>query len=264
MKTSLIITTYNRPDALELVLKSVLLQSVMPDEVLIGDDGSGDETAILLKKYKSIFPVPLIHIWQEDKGFRVSRIRNLCFAKARFDYLISIDGDIIIHRDFVKSHILFSEKNTFLQGHRAMLNGNLTAKAIKHSLTSFSFFEKGIKNRKNTIHNIFLSKIFSKKSKNPKGIIAASMSFWKKDVFNVNGYNEDFEGWGKEDTEFGIRLMNSGVLKKDLRFCAVAYHLDHSNSSKNKYKDNLDKNLSILQDTIDKKAIKCQNGIIKL
>ncbi len=264
MNTSLIITTYNRPEALALVLDSVLVQTVMPDEIIIGDDGSKDETRLLIEKYNKRLPVPIKHIWQEDKGFRVAKLRNQCIQNAQNEYIISIDGDIVLHKEFIKSHVLNAEKAAFLQGHRVMLGEKITEKALKNGLKKYSFFDKDIKNRKNTIHNFFLAKLFSKKSKRKTGLKGGIMSFWKKDALKINGYNEDFEGWGKEDSEFGIRLINSGVKRKDLRFCAVTYHLDHGNSSKTLHRERFERNLSILQNTIDQKLIICKNGLEKL
>jgi len=264
MKTSLIITTYNRPDALALVLKSVLNQTMLPDEIVIGDDGSTDDTRMLIEKYKARFNVPVKHIWHEDNGFRVAKVRNQCIENATNEYIISIDGDIVMHKDYIKSHLFFAESNIFLQGHRAMLGKRLTEKAITQGLTNFSFLQNDIKNRKNTIHNLFFAKLLSKKSTDMEGIMGGIMSFWKQDAIDINGYNEDFEGWGKEDSEFGIRLLNLGVKRRDLRFCAVAYHLDHGKNSKLLHRDKYERNLSIMQNSIDKKLTKCKNGIIKL
>ncbi|MFW5755209.1 MAG: glycosyltransferase, partial [Tangfeifania sp.] len=76
MKISLIIVTYNRPKALEVILKSILIQTEIPHEVIIADDGSGPETAKLIAKYRNVFPCKLKHVWQEDNGFRAAKIRN--------------------------------------------------------------------------------------------------------------------------------------------------------------------------------------------
>ena len=263
MTVALIITTYNRPDALGLVLDSVLRQSVMPDEVIIADDGSGPATKELVEKYKSMFSVPLHHVWQEDKGFRAAKIRNEGIKKAGAQYIILIDGDIVLHKEFVKSHILMSGKNLFLQGHRAMLDAALTYKALKEKKINFGFWEKGIRNRKNTVHNWTLAKIFSRKSLSTKGIISCNFSFWRDDAYKVNGFNEDFTGWGKEDTEFGIRLLNAGLQRRDLRFCAVGYHLDHGNNNKHLQSPEYKRNLALLKETVTKKKKYCTNGLVK-
>ena len=264
MNISLIITTYNRPDSLELVFKSVSRQSVLPQEIIVADDGSTDTTKHIIEKYQNEFSISLRHIWQEDKGFRVARIRNLAIDAANGEYIISIDGDIVLHKDFIYSHKLFAKKGFFLQGHRALLNQELTREVLKKQIVNYSFFQKGISNKKNTIHNLFLAKIFSRQSKKIKGFMGGLMSFWKDDAIKINGYNEDFTGWGKEDSDFGVRLLNSGLWRRDLRFCAVAYHLDHLKDNRIATKGFYEKNLSMLENTIKNKEIICKNGIRKL
>ena len=263
MKVTLIITTYKRPNALKLVLNSILQQSILPGEIIIGDDGSGTDTTNLIKEYQTKFSIPVKHIWQEDKGFRVAKIRNKAILASNYEYIISIDGDIVLHQKFIESHLHFIKKGVFLQGHRVMLNPELTKRAIKLNLLKFSFFNLNLSNRKNTIHNFFLANIFSLISKKHKGLKGGVLSFWKEDALSVNGFDEDFIGWGKEDTEYAIRLLNLGIKRKDLRFCAVGFHLDHGNSNKDLESDNYKRNINKLNKTINQNLIRCKNGIIK-
>lgn len=118
MTVSLIISTYNFPKALDICLQSVLQQSVLPDEVLIADDGSREETKKVVEKFQKQLPVPMIHVWHEDNGFRLTVIRNKAIAKASKDYIIQIDGDIILNRHFIKDHKRFARKNSFVSGSR--------------------------------------------------------------------------------------------------------------------------------------------------
>lgn len=111
MKTTLLITTYNWPKALELVLYSVLHQHVMPDEVVIADDGSTEETKKLIDRYAEKMPVPVIWVWQEDKGFRRTSILNKAIAKATGDYIIQVDGDVVLSSHFVEDHIEMAQKD---------------------------------------------------------------------------------------------------------------------------------------------------------
>jgi len=262
-QVTLIISTYKRPDALRLVFNSIMRQSILPDEIIVGDDGSGTKTADLIKEYQSKFTIPLKHVWQEDKGFRVASIRNKAIKAALFQYIIEIDGDIVLHEKFIESHINFRRKGLFLQGHRALINSALTKKAIKNNILDFSFFSLNLKNRKNTLHNLFFANIFSRISKNHIGMKAGVISFWKEDALAINGFDEDFVGWGKEDTEFAMRLLNLGNKRKDLRFCAVGYHLDHGKSNKNLQSDNYKRNVNKLNETIKNNLVRCKNGIEK-
>jgi glycosyltransferase involved in cell wall biosynthesis len=255
VKVSLIISTYNRPDALEAVLCSVLGQSVMPDEVIIADDGSTIKTKEIVEQYRSKFSVSIQHCWQPDEGFRLSAIRNKAIALAKSEYIISIDGDIILHKFFIEDHKAHAREGFFIQGSRVLVNKGF----ILNQTTAVYFFTSGIRNRINTLRNSFLSSLFFITLKHRyKCIKGCNMAFWKSDLMHVNGYNEDFVGWGSEDKELAARLYNSGILGKRLKFSAIAYHLHHNS---NIDQELLDKNNKLLQFTIAEKLLVCQNGI---
>jgi len=126
ISTSLIISTYNRSDALELCVKSVLRQSLLPDEIIIADDGSKEETGELIHQLATTSVVPIIHVWHEDLGFRLATIRNKAIVKATKEYIIQIDGDIVLHKDFVKDHVRFAQKGSFVTGSRVLIREALT------------------------------------------------------------------------------------------------------------------------------------------
>jgi len=249
MTCSLVITTYNWSEALELVLKSVLSQTILPDEVIVADDGSGEETRVLIDNYTSNFPIPLIHSWQEDYGFRAAASRNKAIVKSNSKYIVLIDGDMILHKDFIKDHKKNAKKNYFIQGGRVLLKKNNT--------NNFSFFSRTLENRKNTIHSDILSQIFSTKQDTLKGIKTCNMSFFKDDCIKVNGFNEDFVGWGREDSEFIVRLFNRGIHRKTIKFNCIAYHIWHDENSRK----SLSKNDELLENTINNKLRWCENGI---
>ena len=257
MKITLIISTYNWPEALELILKSVMHQSKIPDEILIADDGSKKNTKDLINTYQK--KLNLIHVWHEDKGFRKSVILNKAIARSKGEYIIQIDGDILIHKHFIKDHLKHSKENTFIHGSRVFLGKELTKNSIKDSCFVFSFFEKNITNRFNMIHSPFLANIFSRKSKSLKGTRGCNFSFFKNDFIKVNGYNEDLTGWGKEDSELSARLINNNIIKKKLKFSALTYHLFHEFSSK----ENLQNNSLILNKVITENIKECNDGVRK-
>ena len=132
MKLTLIITTYNWPEALLLVLNSVKRQKIFPEEIIIADDGSNDTTKDLIISYKKNCDIKIIHSWQEDLGFRASRSRNNAIKKASGDYIVLIDGDTILHPNFVKDHIKSAEPGFFVQGSRALLSENQTTVSYTH------------------------------------------------------------------------------------------------------------------------------------
>jgi glycosyltransferase involved in cell wall biosynthesis len=254
---SLVITTYNWPESLELVLMSALNQIKPPDEIVIADDGSGQSTGDIISKFNIISSIPIVHSWQKDRGFRAAKSRNKAISKSKFDYIILIDGDTVLHPLFIQDHISNASKGFFVQGSRVLLNKSLTVSAISAKIICFSIFDKGINNRKNAIHSNFMSKIFSTKKNYLRGIKTCNMAFYKKDCIGVNGFNESFIGWGKEDSEFAVRLMNYGIKRKTIRYNSIQYHLWHDQSSR----EDLKKNIDILQDVVTSREYWCELGI---
>lgn len=258
MKIALIITTYNWKEALDAVLSSVLKQTFLPDEVIIADDGSRQDTAELIKKYQITFPCPLIHSWQEDDGFRLSASRNKAIALASSEYIVLIDGDMVLDPNFILSHKKNARENHFVQGGRVLTNKSLSLLMLKMAYTP-KLFDKGIKNRHNSINSNLLSKIFSKVKNTARSTRGCNMAFWRDDCISINGFNEDFVGWGREDSEFTHRLLNLKLNRLYLKFAGVAYHLHHNEASR----ELIDDNEKILERTIKEKKTHCKNGISK-
>ncbi len=258
LSCSLVITTYNRPDALELSLLSALNQSIPPSEIIIADDGSGDETAQLIKKIQNDTEVKIIHAWQEDDGFRASKSRNNAIAKCSSDYVVIVDGDMVLHQHFIKDHLKCATSSTFLQGSRVLMDEGLTEQWLKEKSHHVPTTKKGLSNRLNGYYLPWLSQyICRKKSKKHKGIRSCNMSFFKADAVKINGFNEEFITWGREDSEFAERLFNIGVKRRNLKFRGIQYHLYHSKGAA------LPKNDLILDNTIKHQLKWCDKGISK-
>ncbi|EOR93989.1 Putative two-domain glycosyltransferase [Arcticibacter svalbardensis MN12-7] len=231
IKTSLIISTYNWPEALSLCLLSVSKQSIMPDEVIIADDGSTWETLALVEKYIKDFPVPLRYVWQEDEGFQLAKIRNKAIAQAQHEYIIQIDGDLTLHKHFIKDHIELSQKGAFITGSRVLMDKSRTEVVMKNNQTQTGLLLPGLKNHTNRMRIKFLRDYFADRYKQGDNLYlrGCNMAFWKSDLIKVNGYNEDFCGWGKEDNEIAVRLINSGIKKRAIKFGGVVFHMYHGN-----------------------------------
>jgi glycosyltransferase involved in cell wall biosynthesis len=257
LNISLIITTYNRPEALELVLLSVFEQTLLPDEIIIADDGSGEETRLLIEKLRSQSPVPLSHCWQPDTGFRLAQIRNKAIAQANGEYLVMIDGDMVLHPAFVKDHRKAARKGYFVQGSRVLLDEKGTQESITGYKTRFYFWQSHIYNRFNALHLPSLSRWFIGKKNKLTSIRGANMSFWREDCWAVNGFNEAFVGWGREDSEFVARLFNHHIFRKNLKFGGIAYHLFHPESQRTM----VEENERILEATIREQRQICKEGI---
>lgn len=258
LNVSLIISTYNWPGALRLCLQSALHQSVLPNEIIIADDGSNNDTKELIESFKEISNIPIIHVWHEDKGFRKTIIMNEAFTKVSYPYIIQIDGDIILHKDFIKDHIRFARMNSFVSGSRVIIDEKLTQTLIQKKQWRFSIFTNGLHNRLNGIRIPFLSKLQENYRKNDIIYVrGCNMAFWKKDIMAVNGYDEEITGWGREDNELAARMINIGICKRVIKFSAIAFHLHHNLRSR----DFVDQNDVILNQTLMEKRTRCTQGI---
>ncbi|MFY8187636.1 MAG: glycosyltransferase family 2 protein [Flavobacterium sp.] len=254
---SLVTPTYNWPEALELLLLSILNQTVLPNEVIIADDGSREDTKVLIEKFQKEFPVPLIHIWHEDVKNRKPRIMNKAIAQAKYDYIIEIDGDIIMHKNFVEDHLNFASKGHYLFGSRVNIQKEILPTIFKEKTTHFHFFSKGIKKRGRTIRLPFLMNFAKSENKRSKKLRGCNMSFWREDFIKVNGFNEELVGWGIDDSEMIQRLHNLGIQGKRLKNAGIAYHIYHPEQSKS----HIEINLEIERQTTENKITFIEKGI---
>jgi len=259
IKSTLLISTYNWPEALELVLKSVAIQTHLPDEIIIADDGSTDETKQLINSFKSQFSIPLIHVWHEDDGFRKSQILNKAIVKSTGDYIIQSDGDCILHPSFVKDHLKGAINNHYLFGSRVNIQAFYLKNLFSNKQITFNLFSKGIKKRTRALHSAFLSSFYIAQNNYSKKFRGCNTSFFKSDFLAVNGYNEDITGWGREDSELMLRMHNKGVKARRLRYHGIVFHIWH----KEKSKDRCETNDKIQQTVIDNALSWCANGINK-
>lgn len=265
LAVSLIITTYNRPDALEAVLCSVLAQRVLPQEVIVADDGSGDETRAVIERYRDGFPVPLRHSWRPDNGFRLAESRNRALAQANGEYIVIIDGDMLLHPEFIADHKYAAKKGLFVQGSRVILTPEKTAEllAAPAHYRRLKWYEKGLETRwEKRLSSCRLpwlsSRILRRETQDhSRGIRGCNMAFFREDALKINGFNNEFVGWGREDSEFVVRFFNGGGKRANLKFAAVAYHLYHPEAERAALPEN-DRQLAAAQ---EQKLVWCENGV---
>lgn len=257
--TSLVIATYNWPQALELCLLSVLNQKRMPDEIVIADDGSKPDTRALIDQYRAKFSIPLQHIWHPDEGFKLAQIRNKANVAARGDYLIQVDGDLILHPGFIYDHCDAAKPGHFIGGSRVIMSRELSDKIFREKDVDVALFQKGIRNRFNGIHSSLLGRIASAfiSTNNAFNIRGCNMSYWRKDFMAVNGYDEQYSGWGREDTDLVFRMYHSGLKRTFFKLRGVAYHLWHQEADRS----GLSINDTTLEQTIQTKATRCVKGV---
>lgn len=262
MTCSLIISTYNRPDALRLCLLSAINQSLLPSEIIIGDDGSREETAKVIDEIRAISPVPIVHVWQEDSGFRLAKMRNKCVVASKGEYIIECDGDIILHRHFVRDHMSMAKRGHYLKGGRVNLGKELTDKlCAKGEKAKVGFFTPGVEaKRENSLYMPRFARMIAPYYRRHKeSALGCNMSFFKDDFFAINGYDEYYVGWGGEDIDFGRRLQRNGLSKLHLKFAGIVFHLWHED----KFMYNKDQNLEYSKRNDEQQPVRCRDGADK-
>ena len=257
--TALLITTYNSPVFLHTCLESVAAQSVMPSEIIIADDGSTSATREVVDSFRSVISAPIRHVWHEDDGFRLTMIRNKGIAASNSDYIIQIDGDLILDRNFVADHIAVATRGCFVCGSRVMLTRRQTSSIVAAKETNIPFWV-----RMTTINAYRYSLVMRwwashYQPDDPLRMRGCNMAFWREDLLSVNGYNEELTQWGHEDSEMALRLMNSDVKKRHLKFGGVVYHLYHALSPR----DNEQRHYDMIRNVRELCIKRCENGLSK-
>jgi len=260
MNVSVIVSTYNRPRYLERVIMGFFAQQRVPYELVIADDGSGEETANLIRRLTERAPLPVRHVWHADDGFRLAMIRNKAVARSSGDYLIFTDDDCIPAPSFVRDHAACAEKGFFLQGHRVLLQESLSEVfSVEHIRPTMLLSIALRRDAKNVSNALRLPAPLVRRNRSLRGIRSCNMSMSRGDFLAVNGFNEDFQGWGKEDSELAVRLFRNGTLRKDVKFRACCFHLYHSHFDRG----SLRRNEELLARAIASEERFCRNGVDK-
>lgn len=233
MRTSLCITTYNKPVQLEQVLTGIRNMTVLPGEVVVCDDGSGPETRLMLERNAATFPVPLRHLWQPDEGWQVSKSRNMGIRAAGGDYIVFIDGDCIPHRKFMEDHERLAQPGHFILGDRSHVKEPFTTgfQPTRYQVLSGVLFKRlhkryiALRNPREEKRRIVYGDVKARELANLA--VGCNMAFWKDDIHKINGFNESLKGWALEDIEMAARLLVSGVTAIKVWRQAILYHLDH-------------------------------------
>lgn len=257
ISVALLISTYDRPEALSAVLNSVAAQTVLPDEILIADDGSDLFTREVIEEFREYSNVTVKHFWQKHEGFQKAVILNKAVAGTKLDYVVQIDGDVVLHKNFIEDHRNAAEAGHFIRGSRVVLDEFKTKLIIDgdHPL-KISSLEKGIHNRINSLRIPFIAPLFNQYSKRSDNMHGCNCSFWRLDFVKVNGYNNRFKGWGHEDIELAARFVNAGLSQKKIKMRAVCYHLYHTVAER----CSVETNYRFYEDCVRSGSTFCING----
>lgn len=237
----------------------------MPDEIVIADDGSHDETRALIDSFRDRLPIK--HVWHPDNGFQKCRILNMAIMETSSDYLIFTDQDCIPRNDFIEAHLKYAQKNHLLSGGYVRLPMDLSKKITENDVKSGNAFSLKWSLKSGLPVNFKCTKLI--KSKTFTKLMnfitptratwnGCNSSGWKTDMLTINGFNEEMQ-YGGEDREFGERLVNLGLKSKQIRYSAILLHLDHARPYKNR--EAIARNVAIRKNTRRKKITETPNGI---
>ena len=264
MKTAIIVTTYNRPDALDRVLSSLAGMTDQAAEIVVADDGSGEATTRVIEHWKKV--LPLKYVWQPDEGFRAAEARNKAVLASSAEYIIFLDGDCMVPSDFVAQHQRFAETGYMVVGNRILLLEALTREIIDGGLNPDAWGPRrwlwqrwqGRVNRLLPLLRLPDGAWRKKRPKRWQGIHTCNLGLWRQDFEAVNGFDQGFQGWGHEDADLAIRLMRYGIHRKE-GVCAVpVYHLWHRENDRSREADNKTRLMDV---AAGKYPIHCQKGL---
>jgi glycosyltransferase involved in cell wall biosynthesis len=243
---SVVVATYNRPDALDAVLRSLAQQSDRDFEVLVADDGSGPDTAAVVAKWIGRLGGRLVHVWHPDEGFRLAEIRNRAILLAAGEYCIFLDGDCLARPNFVAAHRALAERGWFVIGNRVLLSRELSQRVLRGSLTPerWSVLEwlvqrfGGKINRFVPLLSLRLGPLRKLRVRSWRGARGANIAVWRSDLVCVDGFDSGFSGWGREDSDLFVRLIRAGVRRKDGRMATGVLHLWHPDADRSRLQEN--------------------------
>ncbi len=243
---SVIVSTYNRPDALDAVLRSLARQSDGDFEVLVADDGSRPDTAAVVKPWHGRIGRRVVHVWHPDDGFRLAEIRNRAILAADGVYCIFLDGDCLARGDFVAAHRALAEPGWFVTGNRVLLSRELTERVLGKNLTAEAWTmaqwlaarRSGGINRLAPLVALPLGRLRKAQARAWRGARGANIAMWRTDLVAVDGFDGFFAGWGREDSDLFVRLIRAGVHRKDGRYATGVLHLWHKDADRARLSDN--------------------------
>lgn len=235
---SVVITTYDRPDALMAVVLACFAQTDKNFEIIIADDGSGHNTQECVARLKTLATVALTHVWQPDLGFRAAMARNRGTRAARGDYIIFLDGDCIPQADFVARHRQLAQRGYLVSGSRVLLSAALTGRVLAGRVHPLALgwtakLRLRIAGDINKVAQLLVSWPDVGRTRQDfswRRIKSCNLAVWRSDLDTVNGFDESFLGWGHEDSDLVVRLFNAGVMRKDGAFATEVLHLWHPES----------------------------------
>lgn len=258
-----IVPTYERPEALRAVLRALEAQTYRRFEVVVADDGSGPATRELVERFQGTSDLPLHHVWQEDSGFRAGAIRNRAIAATSGEYLVMLDGDCVVRPSFLKRHARLAERGFFVRGKRIRLSRALTEEVLNESLPIhdwgilrwYRLYRDDEIDQFEPVLSLPLGPF--RKTSPPiwTRVESCNLGVWRDEVIEINGFNEEYVGWGFEDCDLVMRLIRAGARRKEGRYSVPVFHLWHELST------DPDRNEALFNEHLNSKVTRIECGV---
>jgi glycosyltransferase involved in cell wall biosynthesis len=238
---SVIVSFYERFEHLKCCLDALSLCSDVFDEVIVTDDGSCEETVHKVRERIAAYPFSISHVWQPNRGFRVAAARNNGIRHARGSYLVFLDCDFVVLPDTLKFHLSAARPGRFVAGGYINLDETMTSKLLHTPLSPdlLKRIDAALPQRQLArIHRRFIKRTILMRlglASRRKQSLGGHYSIYRHDLECVNGYDENFEGWGGEDEDLGIRLVSAGIYCRSAFAKAKVLHLWHPKELGNRH-----------------------------
>ncbi len=243
---TVIVSTYNRPDALSAVLRACFAQTDRHFEIIVTDDGSDGATAACIDQLRPLCPVQLEHVWQPDAGYRLAMARNRAILRARGQYILLLDGDCIPQPGHVATHRKLAQPGFMVTGSRVLLSRDFTGQVLAQAIdvNALGTLDKLRLRARGDINKV-AQLLFTlpdlgrvRKRFSYRRIKGCNLGAWRADLERVNGFDESFKGWGHEDADLVLRLYHAGVLRKDGAYATEVMHLWHPDAQRDQAESN--------------------------
>jgi glycosyltransferase involved in cell wall biosynthesis len=229
---SLIVPTFERPASLRLVLQSLELQAGLADgdmEIVVADDGSHDDTPEIVERYRSKSRHRVLFATHTHDGFQLARTRNDGVRASSAPYLVFVDGDCVAPAHHVAQHLAHRRRRTVMAGFYYYLDRAASAR-IDEAAIERGDFERWVTwgDRRRLTLMDWKARFYAlvRHPRRPK-LYGGDIGIWRSDYEAINGFNEEFTGWGCEDDDFAVRLRKAGIRIRSILRWTRTYHLWH-------------------------------------
>ncbi len=234
MTISVIVSSYNNDRYLALFLDSLERQQRRPDEVIIADDGSAPEVWERVQAIAARSSLNVVAVTQPDEGFRLAAARNTGVRAATGEWLLFFDADMAVGPEVLAEHARAARAGRFLLGNRGNLPEAPTRRWLEQGSLDEDFDALWLAADHRHFYRSYpkycrhaLARRLGLAARHKPQITGCHFSVGRTDLLAINGFDEQYEGWGYEDDDLSMRLYMQGCSAYQLMWRARAVHLWH-------------------------------------